>query len=286
MIASLTTVIAVLLAAAVVGGAVVAVSTRGPRLAVLGLLVALLAAPFVADPLPDLRGVAARIAGGVLAAYPLLMVSRGAPEPTTGSRGGWPADALLAVTAAVMAVAASVGWDVAGGLGTGLPGDAGAFDGAFDGAFPGPYLPAVAAGAALLAVAAGPVGFARDPFRLTIGLCLGVLGLSLVQTALGGPPSAFTDLCVAVLLATIAGGGALLARSARRAATVPALGPARPRGLAGAAWTRGPSAASLAGETSTAARPDEPARIPSSAPATGAPGDGPAADGPAGRLPR
>ncbi len=212
MIASPTTVIAALLAAAVVGGAVISVSTRGPRLAVLGLLVALLAAPFVADPLPDLRGIAARIAGATMAAYVLLIAVRGNAEPTTGSRGGWPADALLAVTAALAAGAAAAGWDVAGSLGGGPPGGAGSIEGAI----PAPFLPAIAAGGAVLALAAGPVGFARDPLRLTIGLCLGMLGLTLIQAALDGPPSAFTDLCVAVLLATIAGGGALLSRASRR----------------------------------------------------------------------
>lgn len=211
MIAIPTTVIAALLAAAVVGGAVVCVSTRWPRLAVLGLLVALLAAPFVADPLPDPRGIAARIAGAVLAAYVLLIAMRGSAEPTTGSRGGWPADALLAATAALAAGAAAAGWDVAGSLG-GPPGG----EGSIEGTIPGPFLPAIAAGGAVLALAAGPVGFARDPLRMTIGLCLGMLGLTLVQAALDGPPSAFTDLCVAVLLATIAGGGALLSRASRR----------------------------------------------------------------------
>lgn len=229
MIASLTAVIAVLLAVAVVGGAVVAVSTRGPRLAVLGLLVALLAAPFVAEPLPDLRGIASRIAGAVLAAYPLLIAVRGSAASTTGSRGGWPADALLAVTAAVAAGAAAAGWDVAGSLGAGPSGE----PGSIEGVIPGPYLPAIAAGAAVVALAVGPVGFARDPLRLTIGLCLGMLGLTLVQAALSGPPSAFTDLCVAVLLATMAGGGALLTGAARRqaAAGVAGRGPGPlPRG--------------------------------------------------------
>lgn len=206
---------AALLAVTVLAGAVTALSTRDARLAVLGLLVALLAGPFVADPLPDMRGIAARLAGAVLVAYPLLIAIRGSSEPTTtGSRGGWPADALLALTAAVAAGAAAAGWDVAGRLG------AGDGPGAGIGLAAGSeltvlFLPAIAAGTGVLTLAASAIAFGRDPLRLTVGLCLAILGLTIVQAGLGGPPSAFTDLCVAVLLATTAGGGAMLTRASR-----------------------------------------------------------------------
>jgi len=203
-----------------VAGAVTAVSTRSPRLAILGLLVALLAAPFVADPLPDLRGTVARITGAALVAYPLVMVTRGRGPSISGSRSGWPADVLLAITAAIAATGAAAGWEGAvkllPGLGTGEPAGLPA------GVATTPiFLPAIAAAAAVLALAAGPTAVARDPLRLTVGLCLAVLGLTLLRAGLSGPLTAFADLCTAVLLATIAGGGALLIRAARRPGDVP-----------------------------------------------------------------
>ena len=213
-VAELPIALAVMLAAATIAGATAAVSSRESRVAVLGLLIALVAAPFVADPFPDPRGIAARIAGAGLVAYPLLMVLRVDGRVTSGSRGGWPADALLAVTAALAAGAAVAGWDAAGQLsGGGQPGGVQAVDGTSG--LVVPYLPATAAGVALLVLAAAPVAFVREPLRLTIGLVLGMLGLTLVQAGLSGPPSAFTDLVAALLLATIAIAGAALIRASR-----------------------------------------------------------------------
>src|SRR5436305_13265323 len=58
-------------ALAVVVGGLIAGSARHARTAVLGLLIVLVATPFVAEPLPGMAPLAARILGAVLGAYVL-----------------------------------------------------------------------------------------------------------------------------------------------------------------------------------------------------------------------
>ena len=90
-------------ALAVVLGAVVATSARNarhrrprPRLRLIG-------AAFVADPLPDSLGLAARLVGTVLGGYLLWIAAPRARAPATGgSRLGWPAELLIAAGAAVV----------------------------------------------------------------------------------------------------------------------------------------------------------------------------------------
>jgi len=187
-------------------GATTAVSLRDARVAILGLLVAVLAAPFLVDPLPDLRGVAARVAGGVLAVYPLIVATRTQPA-TSGSRGGWPADAAIALTAAVTVVVAALAWATSVGADTeagslGFPGGVLAPGGV--------HLPAVAGGAALMVMGASPSAFARDPLRIVIGLFLEVLGVSLILAGLTGPPTPLVDFGITLLLVTLGSGGWVL----------------------------------------------------------------------------
>ncbi len=100
------------IALAVVAGAVVAVASRDARAAILGLAVALIGSPVLAEPLPTPLGLATRFVGAVLAAYLLWVVARdrpqaGAPSATTGgSHIGWPAEVLVAAAAAVVGFAA------------------------------------------------------------------------------------------------------------------------------------------------------------------------------------
>lgn len=196
----------------VAAGSTAAVSLRDARAAVLGLLVALLAAPFLVDPLPDLRGVTARVAGGLLAAYPLIVGTRIQPA-TSGSRGGWPADAMIALTAAVTVVVAAAAWAASIGAtseaaGLGFPGGGLAAGGI--------HLPAVAGGAALLVMSASPIAFAQDPLRVAMGLILAVLGVSLLLAGLVGPPSPLVDFGITLLLVALGGGGwALVVAGAR-----------------------------------------------------------------------
>ena len=88
-------------AVAVLAGAVIAVSVRDGRIAVVGLVTMLVFAPIVSDPIGSPLALAARLAGAILAAYLLWIAVRGGGT-TLGSRIGWPAEALLAVGAFVV----------------------------------------------------------------------------------------------------------------------------------------------------------------------------------------
>ena len=104
----------VALAVLVALGGIVAVSAREPRFAVLGVIIVLVGGAYVADPLPGLVGLGARLAGAVLAGYLLWVALRKAPAPTAGWHVGWPGATALA------AVAFVAGWFAAGSLATAL----------------------------------------------------------------------------------------------------------------------------------------------------------------------
>ena len=179
------------LAAVVLGAAVVAVSVRDVRAAIAGLGLALVLAPLLASPLPAALGLAARLAGAVLAAY-LLWVAVRTGGTTGGSRLGWPAEVLLAAAGFVV------------GLGThGL------------GAAPLGPVEAQAAGFGLLVLAVVPLTTGRDIVRLGVGLSLLLQGALLVRVGLGGDPVAFEHLVTAGLVAALGGSVAALAYAAR-----------------------------------------------------------------------
>ena len=179
-------------ALAVVLGAAVAVSARNARTAVLGLITALVAGSFLAEPVGDSLGLAARVAGAVLAGYLLWVASRGNDARTGGSRLGWPAELLIA------AAAAAVGY---GSHGLGAPAL-------------GPAL-AQAAGFALAALAVAPIMNGRDILRVGLGLNLLAGGAILVRTALDGTPAAHDQLVIAGLVALLGGAVAAIAGAAR-----------------------------------------------------------------------
>lgn len=179
-------------ALAVVVGAVVAGSARNARSAILGLVVTMVAAPVLADPMPAPLALAARLVGAVLAGYLLWMATRGDRVQTHGSPVGWPTDAFLAIAAAV------VGY---GSHGLGAPAD-------------GPPL-AAAAGFALAALAILPIVTGRDILRIGLGLCLLLGGALLVRESLGGTPDPLEELMTAGLVATLGGAVAILAVAAR-----------------------------------------------------------------------
>lgn len=183
-------------ALAVVLGAVVAGSARNARTAVLGLVVVLVGASFVAEPLPDTLALAGRLVGATLGGYFLWVVGRGSDsqaEPRTGgSRLGWPTEILIA------AAAATVGY---GSHGLGAPAT-------------GPAI-AQAAGFALAALAVAPTLNGRDILRIGMGLTLLVCGAILVRTGLGGTPEALEQLVIAGLLAALGGTIAAIAAASR-----------------------------------------------------------------------
>ncbi len=179
-------------ALAVVLGAVIAVSARTARTAVLGLILAMVGAAFVADPLPDSLGLAARLVGAVLAGYLLWIAGRDTAARTGGSRLGWPTELLVAGAAAV------VGY---GSHGLGAPAT-------------GPAI-AQAAGFALAALSVAPLVNGRDILRIGLGLCLLTSGAFMVRTALGGTSDAFEQIITAGLIAILGGAAAAMAVGAR-----------------------------------------------------------------------
>lgn len=199
------------LAAVTVAGAVVAVSAREPRFAVLGALIALLGAAFVADPLPGSVALAARLTGTVLAGYLVWVSLRGVPVPTTGSRLGWPGAAAIAVAAV------ATGWLAAAAVSAVLvatPAEAtpaGAAGGLADGSLVAHA--AMAAAFALAALAAGPVLVAGDVLRLGLGLLIAVGAADLVRASLAGRTDDVAELAVGVAIAL---GGAGVAAVTRR----------------------------------------------------------------------
>jgi hypothetical protein len=179
-------------ALAVVIGAVVAGSARNARTAIFGVIITMVGAPFIADPLAAPLGLAARLVGAVLAGYLLWVATRGYRVRTAGSLVGWPTDAFLAIAAAV------VGY---GSHGLGAPAD-------------GPAM-AAAAGFALAALAVVPVVAGRDVLRVGLGLSLLLTGALLIRTSLGGTPDQLEELLSAGLVAALGGAVAVLAAAAR-----------------------------------------------------------------------
>jgi hypothetical protein len=182
------------LACVVVAGAVVAVSARETRTALLGLLVALLASPLIADPLPGWLPIAARIAAAFLACRLIAIAIRDEASGTGGSRLGWPVEVLVAAAAAVIGF---------GTHGLGAPG--------------GGPAEAQAAGFAIGVLAAAPVVSGRDVFRLGIGAVLVLLGSLLVRAGLSGTPSELEQLVTSGLIVGLGGAVGVVVMGARQA---------------------------------------------------------------------
>ncbi|MEA2549473.1 MAG: hypothetical protein QOE42_2071, partial [Chloroflexota bacterium] len=152
------------IAALTVAGAVLAVSARDVQATLLGLMVVLLAAPLIADPWPDPLSILVRIAATLLAVRLIAIGVRGGVA-TGGSRIGWPAEALLAVAAAVIGYGSH-------GLGAAGLGPA----------------EAQATGFALIVLAAAPLVTGRDALRISVGALLLLVAASSIRGALDPTP--------------------------------------------------------------------------------------------------
>lgn len=181
-------------AAIVIVGAVVAVSARETRASLLGLLVVLLSATVVADPLPTPLAIAARIAAALLAARLIAIAIRDLDSPTAGSRLGWPVEALAATAAAVIGYGTH-------GLGAPALGPA----------------EASAAGFAIGVLAAAPIVTSRDVYRFGIGAVLLLVAGLLVRVGIGGTPADLEQLVTCGLIAGLGGAVAVIVRGAREA---------------------------------------------------------------------
>ena len=185
--------------AVVVGGAVVAVTARDARATLLGLLVVLLGAALLADPLPGPLPIAARMVAAFMACRLIAAAIRGEGAAgegvaTSGSRLGWPVEALAAIAAAIV------------GYGThGL------------GAVPEGPVWAQVAGFAVGALAVGPIVSGRDVLRLGIGSMLLLVGGSLVRVGLAGTPSELEQLIMSGLVIGLGGAIAVIVAGSRAA---------------------------------------------------------------------
>ena len=175
---------AVVAAAAVVAGAILSVGARDGRVVAIGMLVAMVAAPLVASPLPETVSVAARIVGAVLASYLLWTSARERRQWGGGSALG------VAAEAAIAAAAFAVGLSVS-----------------LVSPLPGPQV-AQAAGLALVALAVVPL-FGRDVMRVGVGVVLLILGSTMLTAAWLGSTPPLAHLAVASLLTGAAGAASL-----------------------------------------------------------------------------
>src|SRR5918993_344818 len=195
----------VLVAVLVVAGAVAAVAAATPRLAVLGLLVALVGSAYVAEPLPSPIALGARLAGSTLGVYLVWFAFGRAPRMLPASSAGWLGSAAIAgvAFAAGFLAADRLGVTLGGGSPEG-PGIGGIATALVDGSL----VPRVAGGAALALTVLGipAVGLGRDTLRVGIGLLLLLAATGLVGNALSGRPDAVRDLALGILTA-VAGAG-------------------------------------------------------------------------------
>ncbi len=197
-------------ALAVTAGSVIAISARDARTALVGLAVALGVAPFLGDPLPQVTTMAARVVGAALAAYLLRAAvavappapARG-PRPPSGSRIGWPTEALLSAAA----------WIVAISLARGLA-DLGPNGPASDSddllGYLTPAAVVAAAGLASIIVAIVPAFAGRNALGTTIGSLILIQGVLLFRIGVAGPPGDLEQLGGVVLLLAIGVAGAWL----------------------------------------------------------------------------
>ena len=203
----------IVLALVASAGAVVACGAREPRFVALGMLVALLAAAYVSDPLPGAIALAARLTGAVLGGYLVWVSLRGVPLPASGSHLGWAGAAAIAIVAFV------AGWFGAVAIGDALrsvSGEGPTIGAAAPGLVAGSSVSRASMGAAfaLATLSAGSMLLARDVLRLGVGLVLMVGATERLLAALGGTPE---DLAVLAFGLLIAAGGATVGSLVSRA---------------------------------------------------------------------
>lgn len=170
-----------------VAGALVAITGRDARIALVGLLVALVAAPLLADPAPEAAAVGVRIVAALLGGYLLFMTLRDSSAVTRGSLVGLPAETLAAAAAYVIGYGTS-------GLGSAPLGPTAAS----------------ATGFALAVISVAPIVRGADVFRLGVALAILVTGAELVRVGLAGTPAPLEQLMTAGLTVGLLGTVAVL----------------------------------------------------------------------------
>jgi multisubunit Na+/H+ antiporter MnhC subunit len=209
---------------AICAGAVVAVSTREPGIAPIGLAVCLVSAAVLADPLPSASILGVRVTAALLAATLIRWGSHGGARQL--SPLGWPAEALLATSGAVAGIGIATGLAAivaANGLVPGSfegPGVAGGDGGGAAGLLGSGDLTAMAlfigAGTALLVLGAAPMVHGRPGIRRAIGLVLVAQAVLLLRVGIAGAAGDLEEVARASLLVACAATGAALARAAAK----------------------------------------------------------------------
>ncbi len=201
-------------AVVVSAGAVVGVSAREARAALVGVAVVLVASPFLADPLPPLSTFATRVVGAALAAYLIRAaiasssdeaVAGGREQVSSGARTGWPTQGLFAVAAAIVGIVASANLAILNPGGPGLQRDD------VLGVLTAASL-ATAAGLAVVTVAVVPAILARNAVRAVLGFVLLTQGVVLVRTGVAGMPGDLEQLAGLALTLAAAATGAIVIR--------------------------------------------------------------------------
>jgi hypothetical protein len=208
-------------ALAVTLGAVVAISAREARTALVGLAIALGIAPFLGDPLPQVSTLATRVVAAALTAYLLRAATEASPPAPArhpsrpgGSRIGWPAELLIAAAAWIVAI------NLVDGLATLNVGGPPASTGGL--ALLTPDAVTAAAGLASMIIGAVPALAGRDALRTAIGSLVLVQGVLLFRVGVAGAPGDLEQLGGVILLLAIGIAGAwLIGAEGRQIATPP-----------------------------------------------------------------
>lgn len=204
----------------VTAGAVVSVSARESRLALVGVALALAGAPFLAQPLPPISTLATRVIGAALAAYILraaLAASQLASDGhdrdvvRAGSRLGWPTETLLALAAWIVGVSVSLHLEALN------PANPVTASGDLLSAL---SAPSIATGAGLAAIVLGlvPALGSTSAFRTTAGLLILLQGVLLFRVGVAGPAGDLEQLAgVALVVAAAIAGSVLMSLESRSA---------------------------------------------------------------------
>ena len=190
---------------AIGAGAVVAVSTREPAAAAIGLAVALVGSALVADPFPSAAILGVRIVAGLLAAT-LVRSAVGGSE-SQPSPLGWPAEAMLATAGAVAGIGVALALEA-------LAGASGLVGGPDSGSEALTFMAlATGAGTSLLVLGAASSIHGRPGMRRAIGLVLVTQAVLLIRVGIAGPAIDLEEIARAALLVATAATGTWLARA-------------------------------------------------------------------------
>jgi len=221
---------------AIGAGAVVAVSTREPAAAAIGLAVALVAAALLADPLPSAAILGVRVVAALLVATLIRAAAAGGPRQPSAL--GWPAEALFATAGAAAGLGIAVGLasvSVAdGGVLSGLGTDGGPAVGAVGAVTITGMALQVGAATMLAVLGIAPLLHGRPGTRQAIGLVLVAQAVLLLRLGIAGPAGDLEEIARAAVLVACGATGAAMARAAAgprdaaRGIETPDLAPADP----------------------------------------------------------